>query len=81
MLSCGALEPYRIIRDIAVRNHIIEKAAQIYELPLLRVSELLKAPDDFVDPIHPSAQGHMKIARALQNIMVDSNHANRTNKK
>lgn len=69
-----ALEQYRIARDVFQLNESLAELAEAKKLSFIKVSKLLIAGDEsnlnFIDPVHPSALGHSKIAESLAPVIV-----------
>ncbi|MEK7233534.1 MAG: SGNH/GDSL hydrolase family protein [Elusimicrobiota bacterium] len=61
-----SLEPYRIASSLDEYNEIVRRSAARLGVPLVDVERLLSRDESlFVDPIHPSGEGHRRIARIL----------------
>ena len=60
-------EPYRIRRDLDILNKSLKSLAAKWTL--VEIHNLLDTKNDFVDPIHPSPAGHLKIARSLSAVV------------
>lgn len=63
------LESFRVKRDIALLNARLKDESARGEWALVPVAAQLEAAGDFVDPIHPSPEGHRKIARRLAGVL------------
>ncbi|MGE3260716.1 MAG: SGNH/GDSL hydrolase family protein [Bacteriovoracia bacterium] len=64
-----ALEPTRIHQDVNLLNAALAQWAARSGTLIVKASHLLSEPADFVDPIHPSALGHEKIAAAITQLL------------
>lgn len=67
-----ALEPQRIEADIRSYNEAMRAVARREKVPLADAESVLEGgrPELFVDPIHPSAEGHRRLAEALLDLIV-----------
>ncbi len=65
--TARTLEPARLSADIRRYNEALRALARSEGVPLVDAEKLLEGGDKalFVDPIHPTAEGHRRIARAL----------------
>lgn len=65
--TARGLEPARLARDIRRYNEALRALARREGVPLVDAEKLLEGGDKalFVDPIHPTAEGHRRIAKAL----------------
>ncbi len=67
-----ATESYRISRDVAAYNVLLQGIAAQEHVPLLNLADLFAGRDPkdlFVDPIHFSPKGNALVARGLQTII------------
>lgn len=62
-----SFEPYRIRRDLEIINESLKSLSSKWTV--VEIHKLLDAKNDFVDPIHPSPAGHLKIARSLSPVV------------
>ena len=69
LIRARQLEPFRVQRDIQTFNKSLCEWAGQQGVYLVKASTELRQKDDFVDPIHPSVQGHRKIAELLSKIV------------
>lgn len=60
-------EPFRIRRDLEIINKALRGLASKWTL--VEIHQTLDTKNDFVDPIHPSPAGHLKIARSLSPVV------------
>lgn len=75
-LAARALEPARLARDLRAYNALVRALAKKEKAALVDAETLL-GPEDLLDPVHPSAAGHAKLAGALRAKMVEPSHARR----
>lgn len=64
-----ATEPYRIHRDVLAYNDIARAAAKAEGVPFVDLNRIFEGRDRaplFVDPVHPSAEGHRLIAEEIR---------------
>jgi lysophospholipase L1-like esterase len=68
-----ASEPARIARDLGEYNAIMRRAAARLRAPLVDAEGLLGQEGGmFVDLIHPSGEGHNRIARSLADTILSA---------
>lgn len=69
-----ALETARVLRDVTRVNRIIRKISFVEHVSLVDAAILLQGePENFVDPVHPSAKGHEILAAAIRNSVTQQN--------
>ena len=64
--SFNRLETNRIRQDLVHINKAFHSWAKENHTPLVSASKLLSKKSDFFDPIHPSVEGHRKIAVGIR---------------
>lgn len=73
-------EPWRVLRDIDMMNRLIDKAGRDLSVPVVDIASALvtaKKGEWFVDPIHPSSEGHAKIAGLVKLALDKENSSGR----
>lgn len=64
----GDLEPALVVPArvaVALFNDVIYRLATARRIPVIELRDVCTEPDDYANPIEPSGQGGMKIARAV----------------
>lgn len=65
-------EPYRIHRDVLVYNGLAKRAAEQEGVTFVDLHRIFEGKDKgalFVDPVHPSAEGHRMIAEEIRKVV------------
>ncbi len=63
-------EAARVARDNAKQNALLLREAKINGIRIASIHEPLLLEEDFLDPVHPAASGHRKIAQKLLESLV-----------
>lgn len=65
------LQP-QAVAALCVYNDAITREAAIRKIPLIDLRVIFNDPDDYANPIEPSCQGGMKLARAISRFVLEA---------